>query len=180
MSPLLKVSNIPDITNMYKRSELSTDQDLFSGVTQHLNGTRHKELTDPRAWHNQYYQNITSQVDESIFSCLYASRMGRPNASIRRIVAMIILKEGQNWTDEQLFEQVRYNLKVMRALGLTNLNDEAPSESTYYVFKDKLVQYADRTGEDLFHRLFEQLTTDQVIRYKVSGMQIRMDSKLIH
>ena len=65
---------------------------------------------------------------------LFDEESGRPNAPIRLLVAMLILKEGFGWSDEQLFEAVHFNLLVRRALGLLNLTDEVPVESTYYLF----------------------------------------------
>lgn len=52
---------------------------------------------------------------------LFGQRL--PNASIRVLVGMMSLKEGQGWSDEQLFEQCRYNLLVRSALGVMNLTD---------------------------------------------------------
>ncbi len=51
---------------------------------------------------------------------------------------MLILKEGFGWSDEQLFEAIHFNLLVRRALGLLNLTDEVPVESTYYLFKQRV------------------------------------------
>jgi len=43
---------------------------------------------------------------------------------------MLVLKEGYGWSDAQLFEECRFNILTMRALGMMNLNDEVPTEST--------------------------------------------------
>jgi hypothetical protein len=80
------------------------------------------------------------RVDESIFSVLYTDGKGAPNASIRVLIGMMILKEGQGWSDEQLFENCEYNLLVRSALGLMSLEDAAPVSSTYYLFRRNLVE----------------------------------------
>jgi hypothetical protein len=59
---------------------------------------------------------------------------GRPNAPIRIIFAMRVLKEGCGCSDESLYEQCRYNLLFRAALGLFNLSDSCPSIDTYYGF----------------------------------------------
>ena len=164
---------------MFKESQESTPQDLFSSVTQNVGESKLKELTDESAWHNLFYREVTSKIDEGIFKKLYSEKNGRPNAPVRVMTAMILLKEGQGWTDEQLFENSRYNMKVMRALGLTNLNDEVPVASTYYDFKVKLDKHHTDTGTNLFDEVFKQITRDQIGRYKIKGSEIRMDSKLI-
>jgi hypothetical protein len=164
---------------MFKESQESTPQDLFSSVAQNLNGSKLKELEDGNGWQNQFYREVTSRIDESVFKPLYAEKYGRPNASARILTAMILLKEGQGWTDAQLYENCRYNLKAMRALGLTNLSDEVPVPSTYYDFKLKLDQYHRDEGVSIFDEVFKQITQDQIGRYKITGSEIRIDSKLI-
>ena len=75
-------------------------------------------------------QHITCKIDEDVFSVLFDREQGRPNACVRRLVSMMILKEGFGWSDAQLFEQCGFNILVMRALGLMNLSDEVPVAST--------------------------------------------------
>lgn len=165
---------------MYKKSLPSTSPSLFEGYTQYMKGKRLNNLEDPLAWQNVFYKEITSKIDEDIFSPLYSTGQGRVNAPIRILVSMLILKEGNNWTDEQLFESCDYNLLVLRALGLTNLSDQVPCPSTYYNFKLALLEYENQEGINLLDLTFQGLTKDQIIRYRVSGKNIRMDSKLLH
>ncbi len=58
-----------------------------------------------------------------------------PMPPVRTLLAMMALKEGFDWSDSQLYEQVHFNLMVMKALGFENLTDKAPAPSTYYLFK---------------------------------------------
>ena len=105
--------------------------------------------------------------------------MGRPNAPIRLLVAMMILKEGFGWSDGKLFEECNFNILVMKALGLSGLNDTIPSESTYYEFKQSLYRHQVEKGADLIIQCFQRLTEAQAKLFGVSGDKIRMDSKLI-
>lgn len=164
---------------MFKKSSESTQANLFSGISQRVGEKKSNYIDNPNGWHNIFYTEITSRIDESPFIALYPGLTGRPNAPIRQLVAMMVLKEGENWTDHQLFESSRYNLLVMRALGLQNLTDEPPVASTYYDFKKRLRIHSEQTGQDLLEQTFSSLSADQVIRYEVSGKRVRMDSKLI-
>lgn len=164
---------------MFKKSKRSTSPSLFTGISQHLPARKVKKLEDATAWHNSFYREITSRINESIFSPLYVSDNGRPNASIRILVGMLILKEGNDWTDEQLFESCDYNILISYALGLTNLSDSVPSPATYYNFKLALLEYEQSKGINLLEKCFQSLTKDQILRYQVSGASVRMDSKLI-
>ena len=50
-------------------------------------------------------------------------KSGRPNASIRLLVAMSVLKEGFGCSDEELFEMSEFDLPTRKAIGLELLPD---------------------------------------------------------
>lgn len=164
---------------MFKKSKQHTTPNLFENYAQHLSSRKLKHYENSDSWHNVFYQEITSQIDENIFSVLYSST-GRPNEPIRILVGMLILKDGYNWSDEQLYEACNFNILVSRALGLLNLSDQVPCLATYYNFKAKLTAYEKQTGINLLEQSFYKLTKSQILHYEVSGKSVRMDSKLLH
>jgi len=164
---------------MFRKSQPSIHPDLFSNFDFHFKERKQNQLNDENAWHNVFYRHITSKVNESVFSVLYNALKGRPNASTRQLFSMLVLKEGYGWSDAQLFEECRFNILTMRALGMMNLNDEVPTESTYYLFKHSLYDYQRQTGQDLVSDTFASLTQGQAQHFGVVGDRIRMDSKLI-
>jgi len=164
---------------MFKKSEKNKQLDAFSSPMEYLKDSTMNYYLKNESWHNQFRQHVVMQVDESIFSVLYVKGKGAPNASIRVLIGMMILKEGQGWSDEQLFENCEFNLLVRSALGLMTLEDSAPVASTYYLFRRNLVEYAKEHQEDLFKKCQAQITKSQILEFNVSGKQVRMDSKLI-
>ena len=152
---------------------------MFKELLGHLPERKQKLLSDPKSWHQQFYGHITSQIDETVFSELYSSDNGRPNAPVRQLLGMMLLKEGHGWSDEQLHEQCRFNLQVMLALGLNQIDDDVPVESTYYEFRRRLSEHHQQTGQDLIGKCFSQVTAHQLSYHNLSGKQIRMDSKLL-
>jgi hypothetical protein len=164
---------------MFRASPNSSQIDLFSNVEQFLRQRDQQKLNDPNAWHNVFLDQVTNRIPEERFADLFDDENGRPNAPIRVLVAMLILKEGLGWSDEQLFEAVHFNLLVRRALGLVNLTEEVPVESTYYLFKRRLYGYQLEAGVNLLHELFQELSGDQVKRLGVVGEKLRMDSTLL-
>lgn len=92
------------------------------------------------------------------FQCCLIPTRARPNAPIRQLVSMMILKDGFGWSDAQLFERCLSNIQVMGLLGLMNLSDEVPAESAYNSFRHAL--YADQleAGRDLIGETFSSLT----------------------
>ena len=163
---------------MFRKSVSDKQIDIFSGVPSILEGKSLAQYNDSLAWHNQFRKEIFSRIDESIFKVLYSERMGAPNSPVSVLVGMMILKEAFGWSDSQLFEQCRFNLLARSAFGLFNLADEVPTESTYYLFRKQVYQYAREKGEDLFQKSFETVIQGQVKEFDVSGKSIRMDSKL--
>ena len=158
-----------------KKSSLLPCYHTASHIHPHLRGG----LSDAKSWSNVFHKEITSRINESIYSVLYSADQGRPNASIRVLISMRILKEGQGITDRQLFESCRYHLLYRQALGLVNLSDALPSEATYYNFFKACFEYFNETGIDLLAQTFSCVTKHQVFELKVNGESIRMDSKLI-
>jgi len=164
---------------MFKQPTTDNQQDFFGSFDFNLDEQRIKVLNDPNSWFNQFFNNVTKQLAENHFSVLYHQHMGRSNAPIRILLAMMALKSGFGWSDAQLYEQVHFNLQVMKALGFVKLSDKAPAASTYYLFKQAVYQYHIDHGRDLIDEAFKKLTKAQLEIMGVDGSMIRMDSKLI-
>ena len=164
---------------MFKKSDKHKQLDAFSSPIEYLKDSSMNYYLKNDSWHNQFREQVVMRVDESLFSVLYSNGKGAPNASIRVLIGMMILKEGQGWSDEQLFESSNYNLLVRSALGLMTLEAAVPVASTYYLFRRNLVEYAKEHEEDLFKKCQAQITKSQILEFNVSGKQVRMDSKLI-
>lgn len=152
---------------------------IFSSPSSLLSGRSLKIYDDGNAWHNKFRQQVTSRIDEDIFKPLYSSDNGSPNAPVRVLVAMMILKEAEGISDQKLFENCRFNMLTRSAIGLINADDSLPTESTYYLFRKRVVDYAKTDGVNLFDEVFQQVTKSQCAEFEVSGKAIRMDSKLL-
>jgi hypothetical protein len=164
---------------MFKKTVKDTQIDLYSGVSTFLTGKSSKQFCNENGWHNQFRNQVVSRIDESIFKVLFSDQMGAPNASISIMVGMMILKEAFGWSDSQLFDQCRYNLLVRGALGIFNMSDEIPAESTYYLLRKRVYDYERQGFENLLQKTFDLITREQIKEFEVNGRNIRMDSKLI-
>jgi hypothetical protein len=153
--------------------------DAFSSPIEYLKDSTMNYYLKNDSWHNLFRKQVVMRVDESIFSVLYTELTGAPNASIRVLVGMMILKEAHGWSDEQMFENCNFNLLTRSALGLMTLEDSVPVASTYYLFRRNLVFYNKENGVDLYKKCQEQITASQILEFNVSGKQVRMDSKLL-
>ena len=164
---------------MFKKSNKEPQLDAFASVPMMLESSAYKQYSDQSSWHNQFHNHIVRRVDETMFSVLYNNATGAPNSPIRILIGMMILKESFVWSDSQLFEQCRFNLLVRGALGMFNMNDPLPVESTYDLLRRRIYEHQIQTGEDLMGKAFAQITSGQIKEFDVNGHSIRMDSKLI-
>jgi hypothetical protein len=164
---------------MFRKTNKEPQVDLFGGVPSILDGGSLKQYSDDSHWHNQFRKHVVSRIDETVFKVLFNETEGAPNASISLLVGMMILKEAFGWSDSQLFEQCRFNLLVRSALGLFNLNDTLPAESTYYLLRKRIYEHQNQVGENLMEKTYKQITGKQIQEFEVNGRSIRMDSKLL-
>ena len=164
---------------MFRKTETAKQISMQSGVYQHLTGRSSNQFNDKTAWHNTFYSKVVSKINEEIFSVLYDSNNGTPNSSIRILVGMMIIKEGKGYSDFELYENCRFNLLTRSALGIINMDENIPTESTYYLFRQKMEAYNVANGINLFEKCFEQIVQKQILEFNVSGKSVRMDSKLI-
>jgi hypothetical protein len=164
---------------MFKKSSEETQGDLFASPETFLKGRSRKIYENKGSWHNQFRERIVDKIDEEAFQPLYSSIKGAPNSPIKVLVGMNILKEGQGISDEKQFEQVRFDLLTRSALGLLKMGDPVPAESTYYLFRKRIVEYERETGINLLEVACRNLTRGQSIEFNVAGNAIRMDSKLM-
>lgn len=163
---------------MFKKSK-EPQLNLFSSPTALFSQRNLKIYENKDAWHNKFREQVTNRIDENIFKPLYCSNNGTPNASLKVLVAMMVLKEAEGLSDEKLFENCRFNMLTRSAIGLFNADDALPTESTYYLFRKRIAEYAKQGHENLLEVVFKQVTGEQCLEFEVSGKRIRMDSKLL-
>ena len=68
---------------MFKKSQIHKQLDMFSSQANLICDREKGQYEDPNAWHNKFYRETTSKIDEDIFKPLYTegnvtSGMGVP------------------------------------------------------------------------------------------------------
>ncbi|MGB1283923.1 MAG: hypothetical protein ACPG44_05590, partial [Polaribacter sp.] len=94
---------------MFRPSKPS-QSNLFTSGGSIFSGKSLSIYEDSNSWHNMFREKVTNKIDESIFKPLFAQGKGTPNASIKVLLSMMILKEAQGLSDEKLFESCRFNM----------------------------------------------------------------------
>ena len=169
---------------MFKKSPSTKQFDMFNSPSSMMCDRESRYYDDPSSWHMKFYEEITSKIDETIFQPLFTEgneggKDGRPNASIRIIIAMCVIKEGYGYSDEALFEICRFHVLYRRALGLVGMDEQCPSLGAYYALRKRICEYEEEHEVNLLEECFKSITKNQIKTYQISGKSVRMDSKLI-
>jgi hypothetical protein len=72
-----------------------------------------------RSWAEVFRERILPLIDEEVFRDACNQTTGRPNKSIRLMLCLHLLKDWNDLTDEQVLEQLEFNLLWQYALGIT-------------------------------------------------------------
>lgn len=131
------------------------------------------------SWASTFYQEAFMRIDEDIFAVLYSDKPSRPNVPINTLVGLEILKYGCGWTDNEMHDNFTYNVQVRYALGCRDLATGHFELRTMYNFRRRMVEYQQETGENLFEKVFEQITDEQLEVLPVKTNKLRKDSTLI-
>jgi hypothetical protein len=73
-----------------------------------------------------------------LFVDLYSEAISRPNTPVSVLVSVEIMKSGFGWSDEEVQEQVCYDLLVRHALGLDDLRAQILTLRTLYNFRRRV------------------------------------------
>jgi hypothetical protein len=158
---------------MFRKNEQHRQQSFFS--SEHLlpDKLRNKLLS---SWAETFYQEVFSRLEERIYAPLYSEEASRPNTPVNVLVGLEILKSGFGWSDEELHEQVCFNLQVRHALGLHDLRGEIFTLRTLYNFRQRVREYGEESGVNLMQKVFEQVTDAQLEAVALATGWQRMDS----
>jgi len=164
---------------MIRKTSVHGTLNVINNVDNFLTEKTREKYNDATEWFNVFLSQYTNKINEEIFFPLYCSDNGAPNASIRVIVAMIILKERAGWSYSSLTENCLGSIFVRRALGIFNFDDIVPCRATLFNFLSRLREYEAKTNEDLFKKACDEVTRGQILEFNIMGNKTRMDSALI-
>ena len=105
------------------------------------------------------------RVVDSFFCPIYCADNGNPNAPA--LIALMVLKEVEGLSNQKHFENCRFNLLVSSAIGLQNPDNPLPTESTYYLFRKSIANYAKGKNENIVEIVFARITKDQQRKLKL-------------
>jgi IS5 family transposase len=158
---------------MFRKNERHRQQSFFSGHYLLPDKLQERLLT---SWAETFYRELFCRIDEEILAPLYSEEASRPNTPVNVLMGLEILKSGYGWSDEELHEQVCFNLQVRHAVGQDDLRSEILTLRTLYNFRRRVREYEEETGINLFQKVFEQVTDEQLEAVELATGWQRMDS----
>ncbi len=126
-----------------------------------------------------FYELIFCNIDEGKFASLYSAKGSRPNAPVNTMVSALILQNINNWSYDELFENIDFNLLTRKALGLSDLSETPFCQATLFYFQNAIKKHEEETGVNLLEQVFDKLSVEQLYKLKVKTNIQRTDSFLI-
>jgi len=158
----------------------ANDQHLQFGLFETIQQLPEKVLQRlENSWAGTFYREFFCRIDESPFAVLYSDEPSRPNAFINVLVGAETLKAGFGWSDEELYNEIQFNLQVRYALGLWKIGVVPFEFRTLYNFRQRLSRHMQERGENLLEQVFVQVTDEQLKALKLKTGRQRMDSVLV-
>jgi len=133
-----------------------------------------------KSWSEAFSKYIFSKINEERFAVLYSDNAAtRPNTPVNVIVGMLILKEINNHTDDDLLETMLFDIRYQYALHTTSFAEQPVSDRTLSRFRERLYAYEQETGVDLMKEEMGSLADAFVEMLQISGQKKRMDSLMV-
>lgn len=161
---------------MFRKNENYKQFALFD-LTNRLSDKKNKMLVN--SIEHSFLNNIFSKINENDFKVLYSNIKSRPNVPVNQLVGSLILKHLFNWTYEELFRNLNFNILTRYAIGIRSLDEDMFSEASIYNFQNKVIEYFVQTGKDLLTEVFDNLTAAQLKEFGIKTDIQRGDSFLI-
>lgn len=161
---------------MFRKNDSYKQYNLF-GIDQRLTNKQLKMWKKSRE--HKFFKHIFAKIDEKLFSVLYSDKKSRPNVPVNQLVGSLILKHLYDWTYEELFTHLSFNMLSRHAIGINDWSEDIFAEASLYNFQNKVTAHYLKTGQDLFMEVFDGLTTNQLIEFGIATNIQRGDSFLM-
>ncbi len=107
---------------MFRKNDQHMQKPLFSGLNE-LPDKLREQLE--ASWAGTFYNEIFVRIDETNYEILYADDPSRPNTAVNVLVGLEMMKDGNGWSDQEMYENFCFNIQVRYALGLRNLTAQS-------------------------------------------------------
>ena len=128
-----------------------------------------------KSWYNQFFECVTSRINEDVFSIIADEENEKPNNSVRVLIGLLILKEAFEYSDYELFEKVKHDFSFQKALGLGGL----VSSKVYNSFCHRLYRFERQHGRNLVSECFITINGEKSINVQRPNAEVKVCSATI-
>lgn len=161
---------------MFRKNESCKQHRLFD-ITSSLSAGQ-KSMMESSIEHS-FFSNIFCKIDEKEFEVLYSTTKSRPNVPVNRLVGALILRHLKNWSYDELFKNLNFNILIRHALGVNDIGEAMFSAASIFNFQNRVINYYVESGRDLLTEVFDSLTADQLREFGIKTSIQRGDSFLL-
>ena len=145
-----------------------------------LNLTKREQRMLRGSWATAFAEHVFPKINEDRFAVLYSQDAAtRPNTPVNVIIGAMLLKQAYGLTDEEVVEEIAFDLRWQEALHTTSFEEQPFSDRTLSRFRERLLSYEEKTGIDLFKEEMESLAGIYAKSMNINGRLKRMDSMTI-
>lgn len=134
-----------------------------------------ESVKSSKSWYNQFFEDVTSRINEGIFSVIADAENEKPNNSVRVLIGLLILKEVFDYSDYELFEKVKHDFSFQKALGQKGL----VSSTAYTSFCHRLYRYERQHGRNLISECFIAISGNRSINVQRVNTEVKVNSASI-
>ena len=110
---------------------------------------------------------------------LYSDQPSGPNSPINIPITAEIRRSAVGWSNEELYDQIQFNLQVRCELGVRDSGPVPFELRTMYNCRLRLSQHIQAARDNLLDQVFVQVTDEQPAALQPKIGHQRMDSALV-
>ena len=133
-----------------------------------------------KSWAQALRDYVFPQINEERFSVIYSNdHASRPNTPINIIIALLMIKEIFQQTDEELIGSLHFDIRYQYALHTTNYEKQPVSINTLTNFRNRIIEYEQSSGIDLIKIEIEALADVTAKFLRIDNKKVRVDSLMV-
>ena len=94
-----------------------------------------------RSWAKYFAEEIFPRIEEEPYRVLYSSKDSRPNTPVNVQIGALILKELTGLSDEELMNEMMFDVRYQYALHTTGYAEQPMSDRTLGRFRERCSTY---------------------------------------
>ena len=142
--------------------------------------TEREQKRMEKSWAKYFGDEIFELINEEIFRGIYSdNEKSRPNTPVNICVALSIIKEMFDLTDEEIVENVLFDIRYQYAIHTTSYEEQPVNNKTLYRFRKRVIEYNEKNNTDIYYDCMTGLAEKIRILMGLTPNIRRMDSMMI-